>query len=491
MASDIAEYVEAAVQVAKESGRLLRIDATARRIALALGEQDRIDEIAEALLAACVRNGVTVEMDHGGPLRRSGSWGMRDAVPDPGQESRMSAAPDTIADAPVEELRRRVAALVADRILPLEADPASYDAHENIRLDLLDTVRAEVRGEGLWSPQMPRRRGGLGRNVADMAVLYEEMGRSIFGPACFNCAAPDDGNMIVLEKVATEEQKRDWLQPIVDGKVRSAFAMTEPAPGAGSDPSMMRTFARRDGPDWIVEGRKWFITGAGIAEHFILIARTSDDPRKGLTAFLFHRDDPGWRILRRIPIMGPEEHGGHCELAFEGLRIPDANRLMQVGDGLKLTQIRLGTARLTHCMRWLGMAKRALEIAAAYVGERESFGERLSEREGVRWMLGEAALAVQTGRLLTMQAARLLDAGDFARREVSMAKIQVADALHKAVDTAIQLNGARGYSKDTVLEWMYRYARQARLVDGASEVHKMVLARVLLAEGRNFWRPVL
>jgi acyl-CoA dehydrogenase len=416
---------------------------------------------------------------------------MRDAVPDPGQESRMSAAPDTIADAPVEELRRRVAALVADRILPLEADPASYDAHENIRLDLLDTVRAEVRGEGLWSPQMPRRRGGLGRNVADMAVLYEEMGRSIFGPACFNCAAPDDGNMILLEKVATEEQKRDWLQPIVDGRVRSAFVMTEPAPGAGSDPSMMRTAARRDGPDWVVEGRKWFITGAEAAEHFILIARTSDDARKGLSAFLFHRDDPGWRILRRIPIMGPEEHGGHCELAFEDLRIPDRNRLMQVGDGLKATQIRLGTARLTHCMRWLGMARRALEIAGAYVETRESFGERLSEREGVRWMLGEAALAVQTGRLLTMQAARLLDTGDFARKEVSMAKIQVADALHRAVDTAIQLNGARGYSKDTVLEWMYRYARQARLVDGASEVHKMVLARFLLTEGRGFWRPVL
>ncbi len=186
--------------------------------------------------------------------------------------------------------------------------------------------------------------------------------------------------------------------------------------------------------------------------------------------------------------MGPEEHGGHCELVFEGLRIPDRNRLMAVGDGLKLTQIRLGTARLTHCMRWLGMAKRALEIAATYVGERQSFGHLLAEREGVQWMLGEAALAIQTGRLLTMDAARRLDRGDFARTEVSMAKIQVADALHKAIDTAIQLTGARGYSRDTILEWMYRYARQARLVDGASEVHKMVLARALLKEGRDFWR---
>ena len=403
----------------------------------------------------------------------------------------MSAAVSIEPGGSLDNLRQRVAAFVEQRIMPIEADRVNYDEHENIRLDVLEDVRAEVKRAGLWAPQMPRHRGGLGQPITGMAVLYEEMGRSIFGPVSFNCAAPDDGNMQVLEKVATDAQKREWLQPIVDGAVRSAFIMTEPAPGSGSDPSMMRTSARRDGDDWVIEGHKWFITGAGEAAHFILIARTSDDERKGLSAFLFHRDDPGWRILRRTPIMGPEEHGGHCELLFEGLRIPNRNRLMQVGDGLKLTQIRLGPARLTHCMRWLGMAKRALEIAAEYVNERRSFGNRLSDREGVQWLLGEAALSIQTGRLLTMHAARLLDTGDFARKEISMAKVQVADALHKAVDTAIQLNGARGYSKDTILEWMYRYARQARLVDGASEVHKMVLARFLVSEGRRFGRPVL
>jgi acyl-CoA dehydrogenase len=393
----------------------------------------------------------------------------------------------------LEVLRTDVAAFVADEILPLEADRANYDDHENIRLDLLDDVRAKVKSAGLWAPQMPVARGGLGLNVEAMAVLYEEMGRSIFGPACFNCAAPDDGTMIALEKVATDAQKSRWLQPLVDGRARSAFAMTEPAPGGGSDPGMMLTTARRDGDCWVIKGRKWFITGAGAAEHFILIARTSDDPgekRRHLSAFLFHRDDPGWEIVRRIPIMGPEEHGGHCELAFDGLRIPDENRLMGVGDGLKLTQIRLGTARLTHCMRWLGMAKRALEIGTDYVKERESFGQPLADREGVQWMLGEAAMAIQIGRHLTMAAAKKLDTGDFARKEVSMAKIQVADALHKAIDTAIQLNGARGYSADTPLEWMYRYARQARLVDGASEVHKMVLARFLMSEGAEFWGRV-
>jgi acyl-CoA dehydrogenase len=250
---------------------------------------------------------------------------------------------------------------------------------------------------------------------------------------------------------------------------------------------MMRTLAEKRGDRWVVHGRKWFITGAGVAQHFILIARTSDDARKGLTAFLFDRDQPGWRIERRIPIMGPEEHGGHCELIFDGLEIPEENLLLKVGDGLKVTQVRLGQARLTHCMRWLGMAKRALEIAAAYVDKRESFGIALAKHEGVQGLLGEAAMAVEIGRLLTAKAAWKLDQGDFARKEVSMAKVQVADALHKAIDTAIQLCGAHGYSKDTPLEWMYRYARQARLVDGASEIHKMVLATAFLAQGQEFW----
>ncbi len=267
-----------------------------------------------------------------------------------------------------------------------------------------------------------------------------------------------------------------------------ATRMTEPLPGAGSDPTAMRTTATRQGDRWIVRGRKWFITGAGEARHFILMARTSEDPRHGLTAFLFDRDQPGWEIVRRIGIMGPEEHGGHCELAFDGLEIPDENRLMGVGEGLKVTQIRLGPARLTHCMRWLGLAKRSLEIAADYVKQRESGGVRLASRESVQGLLGQAAMQIQIGRLLTMNAAWKLDQGGRARAEISMAKVAVADTLQLAVDTAIQLNGARGYSKDTVLEWIYRYARQARLVDGASEVHRMVLSQAFLEQGPDFWK---
>ena len=389
----------------------------------------------------------------------------------------------------LDRLRGRVADFVAERLLPLEADPASFDAHENIDLALLERLRVEARAAGLWCLQLRPETGGLGVGRVGMAVCYEAMNRSIFGPVVFNAAAPDDGNMMMLEAIGTPGQKARWLEPLVRGEVRSAFAMTEPAPGGGSDPSMIRTRAERQ-PDgsYRITGHKWYITGAAEAAHFTLMASTSDDPRRGLTAFQFHRDQPGWRILRRIPIMGPEEHGGHCELAFDGLVVAPEDVLLGEGDGLKVTQIRLGPARLTHCMRWLGLAKRCVEIAEAYAAERTGFGVRLADRESVQLMLGGLAMDIEIGRLLVMKAAWELDRGGFARKEVSMAKVQCAGVLHRAADTGIQITGAKGYSKDTVLEWIYRYARQARLVDGADEVHRMVLNRALQAEGRDFWR---
>jgi acyl-CoA dehydrogenase len=317
--------------------------------------------------------------------------------------------------------------------------------------------------------------------------MYEEAARSVFGPLAFNCMAPDDGNMNLLSRAGTPAQKERWLRPIVEGKARSSFAMTEPAPGGGSDPGMIRSRAERKDGKWVIHGRKWFITGADGAAHYILMARTSDDARRGLTAFLYHRDQPGWRIVRRIGILGPEEHGGHCELEFDGLEVEDENVLLDVGDGLRVTQMRLGPARLTHCMRWLGQARRCMEIAQDYVANREGFGIKLADRESVQIKLGHVAQQIQIGRLLTMHAAWKLDQGDRARKEVSMAKVHVADTLHLAADVAIQLNGARGFSKDTVLEWIYRAARSARLVDGATEVHMMVLARFMRQEGRDFW----
>jgi acyl-CoA dehydrogenase len=388
----------------------------------------------------------------------------------------------------LDRLRAAIAGFVAAEVLPLEDDPANYDDHENIRLDVLDRLRAKARAHGLWCLQLKPENGGLGVGKVGMAVCYEAMNRSIFGPVVFNCAAPDDGNMMLLEALGTPAQKERWLAPIMRGEARSAFAMTEPHPGGGSDPAMIRTRAEKRGDSYVIHGRKWFITGAAEAAHIILVARTSDDPRTGLTAFLFHRDQPGWRIVRRIPIMGPEEHGGHCELEFDGLVVPADAVLGEVGGGLRATQIRLGPARLTHCMRWLGLSRRCIEIAQAYAAEREGFGVKLEDRESVQLMLGGLAMDIEVGRLLVMKAAWELDQGGLARKEVSMAKIHVANLLHRAADIAIQINGARGYSGDTKLEWIYRYARQARLVDGADEVHRMVLNRFLRKEGDAFWR---
>jgi acyl-CoA dehydrogenase len=388
----------------------------------------------------------------------------------------------------VEDYRARIADFVDREILPLEAHRASFDAHGNIALPLLETLRAKARAAGLWCLQLKPETGGQGLGKTGMAVCYEEMNRSIFGPVVFNSAAPDDGNMMVLEALATPEQKKKWLAPIVEGRARSAFAMTEPHPGGGSDPSMIMTRAERRGDKYVVTGRKWFITGAEEASHFILIARTSNDARHGLSALLFHRDQPGWHIKRRIEIMGPEEHGGHCELEFDGLEIPAEDLLAGEGKGMKVTQVRLGPARLTHCMRWLGLAKRCVEIARAYAAERYGFGQRLADRESIQLKLGDLAMRIEIGRMLVMKAAWELDRGGFARKEVSMAKVHVANVLHDAADVGIQINGARGYSTDTVLEWIYRYARQARLVDGADEVHKMVLNRFLNEEELGFWR---
>lgn len=389
--------------------------------------------------------------------------------------------------AAVDDFRQRIGRFVDEHVLPLEADPNAYDPHGNIASAHLAALREKAKSEDLWCLQLKKETGGRGLNKMGMAVCYEEMNRSIFGPVVFNSAAPDDGTMMLLEAVGTEAQKERWLEPLVRGEVRSAFAMTEPHPGGGSDPGMMKTTAEKRGDHYVVHGRKWFITGAEGAQHFVLIARTSDDPRSGLTAFMFDADQPGWHIDRRIPIMGPEEHGGHCEIIFDGLEIPAENILIGEGRGLKATQARLGPARLTHCMRWLGLSKRCVEIARAYAAEREGFGIRLGDRESVRIMLGDLAMQIEVGRLLVMKAAWEIDRGGYARKEISMAKIHVANLLHKAADVAIQINGARGYSKDTPLEWIYRYARQARLVDGADEVHKMVLDRLLNSEARSFW----
>src|SRR2546422_7304520 len=319
---------------------------------------------------------------------------------------------DFILPPDIEDIRVRTRAFVEEHVLPLEADPENFSEHENIPLERLEPVQAKAKAAGLWAPQSPKEFGGMALPIVAWAVMYEEAARSVFGPLALNCMAPDDGNMNLLARVGTPAQKEWFLKPIVEGKVKSSFAMTEPAPGGGSDPGMIMTRAEKKAGGWAIHGHKWFITGAGVADHFILVARTSDDPRRGLTAFLYHRDQPGGRILRRIPIMRPEEHGGHCELVFDGLEVADENGLMGLGDGFRITQIRLGPARPTHCMRWLGLAQRCWEIAQAYVSEREGFGVKLADRESVQIKLGELAHRIAIGRLLGMHAAWKLDPRD-------------------------------------------------------------------------------
>ena len=390
-------------------------------------------------------------------------------------------------DAKLQADQANIFAFVKDHIVPLEAVAKNYDLYDNIDMAVLKGLRAQVKAAGLWAPQIPLDQGGLGYGPIGMAVLYEAMNYSIFGPVAFNCAAPDDGNMYILNKVASEAQKDRWLLPIINGDVRSSFAMTEPAPGGGSDPNMIQTTAKRANGKWVINGRKWYITGAGEAAHFILMAKTGDGTRDGLTAFLFHRDDPGWHIERRIGIMGPEEHGGHCELVFDGMELDDERVLMGEGKGLKVTQIRLGLARLTHCMRWLGLSKRAVDIASDYASHRSGFGIKLIDRESIQMKLGQAAMDIEIGRVMVMRAAWRIENGSKARQDISIAKIHVSQLLNRVTSDAIQICGARGYSKDTVLEWIYRYGRQALLVDGATEVHQMVISRFLRQAESNFW----
>ena len=377
----------------------------------------------------------------------------------------------------LKELKRRTRAFVAEEVLPVEADRSSWDGHENIRLDRLAALRAKASAAGLWAPQTPQsigrdgsvaaRHGGHVPGGQPVALRTGDLQRRSAGRRQHD-AAGDGRHAGAAGPLAASDRRGPGALGLRDDRAGAGRRL-----GPQHDPHYR---PGRDGR-WVIEGRKWFITGAGVAQHFILIARTSDDPRRGLTAFLFDRDQPGWEIVRRIPIMGPEEHGGHCELVFAGLEVADENVLLGEGDGLKVTQIRLGPARLTHCMRWLGLARRCLEIAQPYVDERHAFGTRLADRESVQIKLGRVAMAIEIGRLLVYKAAWKLDQGDRARTEISIAKVHVADTLHLAADTAIQLQGARGYSKDTVAEWIYRYAARPGCVDGASEVHEMVIAK--------------
>ena len=381
----------------------------------------------------------------------------------------------------LDALRARVRAMVDDRVLPLEQ--GILDEARQGRMDTLRGLQAQARAEGLWVPHLPAEHGGLGLGIIGMCALFREMGRSLVGARVFNCDAPDQGNMDLLLGQASPAIRERWLRPLVDGAITSAFCMTEPAPGAGADPGNLRTTARAVDGGYVIDGHKWYSTGGRDAAVLIVMARTSDDPRTGATMFVVPRDAPGVTWLRDVPTMAPALLQHHeAELSFEGVQVGADTVLGQVGQGFALAQARLVPARLTHCMRWLGLADRTLGMCRAYLGSRESFGRVLARHQQVQVMVARNAADIHAGNLMTWHCASLLAAGRDreARSFSSMTKTHVARTLCQVLDDAIQLHGGLGYSEDLPFSLWYRIARAARIADGPDEVHQVVVARDFL-----------
>ncbi len=374
-------------------------------------------------------------------------------------------------------LRERVDTFIRDEIIPYERDLRQeyHGPSEALRLELV----ARGRAAGLVSPQAPPEYGGLGLDHRAMAVIFEAAGYSPLGPLALNIQAPDEGNCNLLLQVATEAQKARWLAPLYRGEIRSVFAMTEPAGGAGSDPSLLKTTAEPDGNDFILNGRKWFITGLPGSAFQIIMARTFDEQGDdvGATLFLTPSDAPGIAMIRMLDTLDSNSPGGHCELEYRNLRVPRDQVLGEVGKGFRYAQVRLGPARMTHCMRWLGAAQRCHDIASAFARTRIAFGKPIVEHQGVGFMLADNRIDLHTCRLATWHACWLLDQGDKARAETSLCKVHCSEALGRVVDRSMQVLGAMGISGDTVVERVYRDIRAFRVYDGPSEVHRWVLAR--------------
>jgi acyl-CoA dehydrogenase len=373
------------------------------------------------------------------------------------------------------ELRDRVAEFVRNEVIPAEAQP--------FNAELVSELRAKARHAGIFGPQLPREYGGLGLGTVGMCVVFEQAGHSFLGPLALHCSAPDEGNMHLLAHHASDQQRERYLRPLIEGTIRSCFAMTEPAPGAGSDPTMMLTRATPvdvDGkPGWEITGRKWFATGAEGASLAVTMAVTDPaaDRHHRATMFLVPTDTPGYRLVRNVPVMGSHGMGGHGEVDFDHVRVPESAILGKAGDGFRLAMVRLGPARLTHCMRWMGIAQRSIDIATAYAKERMAFGRKLAEQQSIQWMIADSEIELHASRLMVFNAAWQHEQGSEIRHEASICKVFVAEAVNRIIDRAVQMCGALGVSGDTPLEHFYREARAFRIYDGPSEVHRMVIAR--------------
>ena len=374
-------------------------------------------------------------------------------------------------------LGRLTANFVRDHVIPYEKDPRKgpHGPTDDLRREL----NALALRHGLLAPQVDRRWGGSSLSHIGRAIVFEEAGYSPLGPIALHCAAPDEGNMHLLEAVASDQHKQRWLAPLAAGKTRSIFCMTEPHPGAGSDPALLLTAARRVGANYVINGRKWLITGADGAGFAVVMATVAGEGG-GPTMFLTDMDVNGIRVERIIDTLDSSFTGGHGEVVFEDCRVPGDQVLGEVGRGLKYAQVRLAPARLTHCMRWLGAARRVHDIALEYARGRHAFGKPLGEHEGVGFMLADNEIDLTMSRLAIWRTAWLLDQGRSARHESSIAKVFCSEALFRVADRCVQILGGKGLTADTVVEQVFREIRAFRIYDGPSEVHRWAIARRVL-----------
>jgi acyl-CoA dehydrogenase len=372
------------------------------------------------------------------------------------------------------ELQQRTREFITQKIIPLESDPrlGDHGPEPSLRQELVELARAA----GLLTPHASVEMGGLGLTHLEKAVVFEEAGYSRLGPTALNIHAPDEGNIHLLEVVATDEQKQRWLKPQVQGQTRSCFAMTEPE-GAGADPSMLATTAVRDGQDYVINGSKWFITGAHGATYVIIMAKLEDG---SATMFICDMDTPGIELVRQMNAMDTCFTGGHAVMKFNQLRVPASQVLGELGKGFRYAQVRLAPARLTHCMRWLGQARRAHDIATEYARTRQAFGQPLGKHEGVGFMLADNDMDLQTARLHIWHTAAVLDRGESGNFESSRAKVVCSEAQWRVVDRCVQILGGQGVTGETELMRIFMDMRSFRIYDGPSEVHRWSMARKIL-----------
>jgi alkylation response protein AidB-like acyl-CoA dehydrogenase len=357
------------------------------------------------------------------------------------------------------------------------------DVEDDAADELMASLQEHAREMGLWAPHMPPEAGGTGEGFLYYACLNEEIGRSYWAQLAFGCQAPDAGNAEILHQFGTPEQQERFLEPLVAGRARSFFSMTEPDV-AGSDPTLLRTRAVQDGDEWVIDGGKWFSSGADGAAFAVLFAISDPDaePHRRGTMILVPADTPGVDVVRATPVLGHSGRGWntHCEVRYDDVRVPLANTLGERGEAFRIAQKRLGPGRIHHVMRWLGQMQRAFDLMCTYALEREAFGGPLADKQTVQNWIADSAAGIQACRLLTMDCARKIDEGSEARVEVSLLKFYAAGVLNDVIDRAIQVHGARGLTDATPLARMAMHARTGRIYDGPDEVHRMVVARRIL-----------